>query len=97
MALALVTRLRPPREAALGRRLGAGLIFLTGLLIFVVLVSLSTGPLDIPVSHVIAIIAEPLGVHLADYDRTEELVVEQIRMPRIVVGALVGMALGVAG
>jgi iron complex transport system permease protein len=97
MALAFATRLRPPREAALGTRLAAGAIVLTALLALVVLVSLSTGPLDIPVSHVIAIVFEPFGVHLADYDRTEELVVEQIRMPRIVVGALVGMALGVAG
>ena len=97
MALAFATRLRPPREAALGTRLAAGAIVLTALLALVVLVSLSTGPLDIPVSHVIAIVFERFGVHLADYDRTEELVVEQIRMPRIVVGALVGMALGVAG
>ena len=97
MALALVTRLRPPREAALGTRLVAGVAALTVLLAAIVLIALSTGPLDIPVTHVVAIIVEPTGIHLTDYDRTEELVVEQIRMPRIVVGALVGMALGVAG
>ena len=97
MALALVTRLRPPREAALGTRLAAGAGVLTVLLAAIILVALSTGPLDIPVTHVVAIIVEPTGIHLADYDRTEELVVKQIRLPRIVVGALVGMALGVAG
>ena len=97
MALALVTRLIPPREAALGARLAAGVAVLTVLLAAIVLVSLSSGPLAIPVSHVVAIIAEPTGVHLTDYDRTEELVVERIRIPRIVVGALVGMALGIAG
>ncbi len=97
MALALVTRLIPPREAALGARLVAGVAVLTVLLAAIVLVSLSSGPLAIPVSHVVAIIAEPTGVHLTDYDRTEELVVERIRIPRIVVGALVGMALGIAG
>ena len=97
MALALVTRLRPPREAALGTRLAAGAGVLIVLLAAIMLVALSTGPLDIPVTHVVAIIVEPTGIHLADYDRTEELVVEQIRLPRIVVGALVGMALGVAG
>ncbi|MCH8818224.1 MAG: iron chelate uptake ABC transporter family permease subunit [Chloroflexi bacterium] len=97
MALALVTRLRPPREAALGTRLAAGAGVLIVLLAAIMLVALSTGPLDIPVTHVVAIIVEPTGIHLADYDRTEELVVKQIRLPRIVVGALVGMALGVAG
>ena len=97
MALALVTRLRPPREAALGTRLAAGAGVLIVLLAAIMLVALGTGPLDISVTHVVAIIVEPTGIHLADYDRTEELVVEQIRLPRIVVGALVGMALGVAG
>ena len=94
MALGIVTRLRPPREAAIGTRLAAGGAVLTVLLIGIVLVSLSTGPLDLPVSHVIAIVVEPTGLHLTDYDRTEELVVERIRMPRIVVATLVGMALG---
>ncbi|MDA1258828.1 MAG: iron chelate uptake ABC transporter family permease subunit, partial [Chloroflexi bacterium] len=97
MAFILTAKLRPPREAALGTRLAAGLGVLTLVLAVVALVSLSTGPLDISVSRVLAITAEPLGIHLTDYDRTEELVVEQIRLPRIVVGALVGMALGVAG
>jgi len=97
MVRAFVTRLKPPRESALGTRLGVGLGVLAALLITVMLISLSTGPLDISVLHVVAIISEPVGIHLADYNRTEELVVEQIRMPRIVVGALVGMALGVAG
>ena len=97
MALGIVTRLRPPRGAALGTRLAAGGAVLTTLLIAIILLSLSTGPLDIPVSHVVSIIAEPTGLHLADYNHTEEMVVERIRLPRIVVGALVGMALGVAG
>ena len=97
MALGIVTRLRPPRGAALGTRLAAGGAVLTTLLIAIILLSLSTGPLDIPVSHVVSIIAEPTGLHLADYNHTEEMGVERIRLPRIVVGALVGMALGVAG
>jgi iron complex transport system permease protein len=51
----------------------------------------------IPVSHVASIILEPINLDFATYTRTEELVIEQLRLPRIIVGALVGMALGVAG
>ena len=38
-----------------------------------------------------------VGFDAGEFTRTEQLVIEQIRLPRIVVGASVGMALGVAG
>jgi iron complex transport system permease protein len=58
---------------------------------------MTMGPVDIPISHVAAIVLAPTGLEIAPYTRTEELVVEQLRLPRIIVGILVGMALGVAG
>lgn len=79
----------------------ARLVASTGLLSILVvaasLVSMTMGPVDIPISHVAAIVLAPTGLEIAPYTRTEELVVEQLRLPRIIVGILVGMALGVAG
>ena len=61
------------------------------------LVSLSLGPVNIPVSHVASIVLSFFGLDFGDFGRTEQLVIEQIRLPRIIVGASVGMSLGVAG
>ena len=69
-----------------------------GLLILIgALVSLSLGPVHIPLSHVASIVLAFVGFDAGEFTRTEQLVIEQIRLPRIVVGASVGMALGVAG
>ncbi len=78
-------------------RLATGLGVLTILLIATSLASMTLGPVNIPLSHVAGIVLSPTGLDFAPYTRTEELVVEQLRLPRIMVGALVGMALGVAG
>ncbi|MCH7553176.1 MAG: iron chelate uptake ABC transporter family permease subunit, partial [Chloroflexi bacterium] len=61
------------------------------------LLSLTVGPVNIPLSHVAGVILAPFGVEVAEYTRTERLVIEQLRLPRIIEGALVGGALGVAG
>ena len=61
------------------------------------LVSLSLGPFSIPIYHMVSIILEPISLELTSYTHTEELVITQLRLPRIIVGTLVGMALGVAG
>ena len=61
------------------------------------LVSLSLGPFSIPIYHMVSIILEPISLELGSYSHTEELVITQLRLPRIIVGTLVGMALGIAG
>ena len=61
------------------------------------LVSLSLGPFSIPIYHMVSIILEPISLELSSYSHTEELVITQLRLPRIIVGTLVGMALGIAG
>ena len=61
------------------------------------MVSLTLGPIHIPLSHVAGVVLDQIGIHASGFTRTEELVIEQIRLPRIIVGGLVGMALGVAG
>ncbi len=85
------------RRMGLRTRLMIGAAFLASLLILVSLVSLSLGPVDIPVSRIAWILLSPLGFGVPEFGRTEQLVIDQIRLPRIVVGTSVGIALGVAG
>ena len=85
------------RQSGVSARLAMGSSVLGLLVLVSALVSLSLGPVNIPASHVASIVLSFFGIDLADFGRTEQLVVEQIRLPRIVVGASVGMALGVAG
>ena len=97
MRAAGLTTLRSYRQSGVTARLAIGCSILVLLILATVLVSLSLGPVNIPFSHVAAIVLSFLGLDLADFGRTEQLVIEQIRLPRIVVGASVGAALGVAG
>ena len=92
-----LTKLRSYRQSGVTARLAVGCSILLLLILATALVSLSLGPVNIPVSHVASIVLSFLGLDLADFGRTEQLVIEQIRLPRIVVGASVGAALGVAG
>lgn len=85
------------RQAGVNTRLAVGGAVLGLLILVAALVSLSLGPVTIPVSHVAAIMLAYIGLDVGEFTRTEQLVIEQIRLPRIVVGAAVGMALGVAG
>ena len=85
------------RGAGVTARLGVGCSILALLALGVALASLSVGPVEIPPSRVAAVVLSALGLEIGGYERTEQLVIEQIRLPRIVVGALVGMALGASG
>ena len=85
------------RQAGVNARLAMGGAALGLLIILGALVSLSLGPVHIPVGHVASIVLAFVGFEAGEFTRTEQLVIEQIRLPRIVVGASVGMALGVAG
>lgn len=61
------------------------------------MVATAMGPFQIPLSHVISIVLAPFNLDFVPFTRTEELVVLQLRLPRIIVAALVGSGLGVAG
>lgn len=75
--------------------IGAGILGLG--LLGAVLASLSLGPVAIAPRQVVSILLEPLGFSLAPYTPTQEAVLLHIRLPRIVAGALVGMALAASG
>ncbi len=85
------------RQRGVASRLTLGAAALSLLVIAVGLAALSMGPVDIPVGRVTSIVLSVVGIDGAEFTRTEQLVIEQIRLPRIVVSALVGMALAVAG
>ncbi|MXV80070.1 MAG: iron chelate uptake ABC transporter family permease subunit, partial [Chloroflexi bacterium] len=97
LLLAGIQSLRGYRQLGVKTRLAIGLSILALLVLAVGLVSLSLGPVDIPVSHVAWIALSAVGFDVPEFGRTEQLVIDQIRLPRIIVGAAVGMALGVAG
>ncbi len=97
LRVAGLARLQSYRQAGVSARLSIGVAALGLVLCASALVSLSLGPVDIPVGHVAAVVLGLVGIDVGEFTRTEQLVIEQIRLPRIVVGAVVGMALGVAG
>ena len=79
-------------------KLGLSVAALVGLLMLVVVISAAQGPADVPFFDVLAILLADLGIDLgADYSTRDELVVDQIRLPRIITAGLVGFALATAG
>ena len=87
-----------PVEVNLRRRLAITVIGLMLLLSLVVLVSAAHGPADVPYLDTAAILLDDIGIDVGvDYTRKAEVVVDWIRLPRIIVAALVGMALATAG
>ena len=97
LRVAALTKFQGYRRAGVSFRLALGGGILCLLILICALVSLSLGPVGIHVSHVASILLAFLGIGSGEFSHTEQLVIEQIRLPRIVVGAAVGMALGVAG
>lgn len=55
------------------------------------------GAVDIAPAQVLSILLAPLGVQWAPYDEQQAAVLQAIRLPRVLLGALVGAGLGVSG
>lgn len=63
-----------------------------------VLIALSRGAFEIAPSQVLAILCKPLGLSLGiDYSPTQEKVLMSIRLPRVLMAALVGATLALSG
>ncbi len=89
-----------PRRGALrlpsGR--GAALLGLGGLLASVAVLSLGLGAASISPGQVVAILGAKVGVALPwSFEASQEAVLWSIRLPRVLLGALVGGGLGIAG
>jgi len=79
---------------------GKVMVFLAGLLLIVMCTSLAWGQIEIPLHSTLSVVADQLGVPgnwQSEYTQEQKAVLWFIRMPRTLVGVLVGAALGVAG
>ncbi|MDF2660312.1 MAG: iron transporter [Paenibacillus sp.] len=71
---------------------------MTAALIAAVIAACSLGPVSIPFSRTTAILAHQLGLPAwTAFSDRELLVVAQVRLPRVLAGAMVGAALGISG
>ncbi|MFC6102418.1 FecCD family ABC transporter permease [Olivibacter domesticus] len=66
-------------------------------LFLVIFSSLIFGAMHIPIKEVLSILSKYLGLHDANVNNTYEGVIYIIRLPRLLLGLLVGAALGVSG
>ena len=83
---------------SLRAKLAVSVGLLSGLLVLAIVISAAQGPADVPFLDAVAILLGDLGLDVGvDYTRKAELVVDQIRLPRIITAGLVGMALATAG
>lgn len=80
----------PTRRASASRRI-SGVLFLGAAVAFAMLLSLAVGAKSIPWGTVLD------AVFAYDVTITDHLIVRELRLPRTVLGVLVGGALGVAG
>ncbi len=86
------------REKFKNKRGRVVLLILAVLLVFLVLISADKGAVEITQSQIITIILKKIGINLAtDFTVQQESTLIDIRLPRIVLGALVGAALGISG
>ncbi len=88
-----------PATATLARpsRLGAVRAAFGALWVAAVIGALAGGAVAVPPGEVVAIVARALGLPLAPAEPVHETVVLSIRLPRAVLGLVVGAALAVAG
>lgn len=87
---ARAVRARPRRRAVLA--------VLAITLVVVMLISLAWGAVEISLGQVLAILGAQIGLELPwSFDRSQEAVLLSIRLPRAVLGVLVGGSLAVAG
>lgn len=85
------TSTRPPRR----RRFWTTAVVA---LVFVVVVGVALGPVRIPISTVIRVILDELGlVTSSELTGVDRQIVWDVRVPRVLLGALVGAALATAG
>ncbi|OUJ19424.1 ABC-type Fe(3+)-siderophore transport system permease component [Methanonatronarchaeum thermophilum] len=77
------------------------LLFLLILTTVIMVVSIGIGPVNIPVDVILSILLEEVpylnSLFDAEFTRGQETIVKQMRLPRVILGGLVGAALGTAG
>lgn len=71
--------------------------YLAAGLLLTMIFSISIGPVYVPPAETLGIIAHKLGLSTPSFSEPHAKIILQIRLPRVVLGALVGSALSIAG
>lgn len=86
------------RVRAKKERVRLVLFALAALLVFLVLLSIDKGAVEISLAQCVSIIARRFGLHLSwDFTAQQEATLIGIRLPRVLLALLVGAVLGVSG
>src|SRR5690625_1761455 len=86
------------RESASRPRRGRALLRLPALLMVVIAISIRIGAVDMRPLQVISILLSWVGLEpILEFTEIQERVLHAIRLPRVLLGALVGAALSVSG
>jgi iron complex transport system permease protein len=85
------------RQQVAARRFSAAFIFLSLGLVLSVVLATGIGRMDISWGTIGTVLLEKLGFHLRAVDRTQDVVIWDIRLSRVVLSGLVGAALATAG
>ena len=72
-------------------------LVLSALVVIAAVISASVGPYNIALTHVASALLGDIGINVGSHTRTEALVIEQLRLPRVCVAMLAGAALAVSG
>jgi len=85
-------------KAVVNRKNFVGILFLSILLIFVCMLSLSIGAVSITTKEIVSILVSKLNISSSgEYSKQQEAVIWAIRMPRVILGILIGGGLAVSG
>jgi iron complex transport system permease protein len=66
-------------------------------LVITMVISLSLGSMPIPISKVVVILLDAIGIGTEEFTRIEHGTILMVRLPRILLGALVGAGLAISG
>jgi iron complex transport system permease protein len=86
--------LRGIRPAA---RFAAAMVLLGAAWAAASVAAVANGPVRIPPSHVVSVLAARAGVDVGTFAERERLVIERLRLPRVVLATLAGASLAAAG
>ena len=78
-------------------RVGRIILSLSLFLLAILLFSLTIGAVDISIKNIFSIFLNGLGLDFHDFSSVQEVVLLDIRLPRLIFTILIGVALGVSG
>ncbi|MSQ31890.1 MAG: iron ABC transporter permease [Dehalococcoidia bacterium] len=96
--MSIVSLLKISKHTSLVSRLALALSLLIAALMIAVIIAVSLGPVSIPFSATVSVILSHLGIPTGvDVGVTDRRIIDYIRLPRIIVAGMVGLALALSG